>query len=185
MPNHPLILIVFALGALLSGLEQASAQTRLEPGNVPRNAEQAVRSFLRSYLGQQVDTETRFSCARVALNTDEKRQVIVYVSGPKWCGTSGCTMLILQPANSSFRVVTRITAARLPVRVLASTSNGWRDVGVWVQGGGIQPGYEAALRFNGKTYPRNPSVPPARRLREGVSGEVVIPPSEKGVPLNP
>jgi hypothetical protein len=44
-----------------------------------------------------------------------------------------------------------------------------------VQGGGIQPGYEAKLSFNGKTYPKNPSVPPAQRLTQQAVGKVVVP----------
>ena len=44
------------------------------------------------------------------------------------------------------------------------------------QGGGIQPGYEAELRFDGKTYPANPSVPPARPLKGKPEGEMLIAP---------
>jgi hypothetical protein len=54
------------------------------------------------------------------------------------------------------------------------------DIGVWVQGGGIQPGYEAVLRFNAHEYPKNPSVPPARRPRGYVKADIVIPVNAKG-----
>jgi hypothetical protein len=52
--------------------------------------------------------------------------------------------------------------------------HGWHNLGVWVGGGGIQPGYEAELRFDGKKYPGNPSVPPARKTGKNASGTVVI-----------
>jgi hypothetical protein len=45
---------------------------------------------------------------------------------------------------------------------------------VWVQGGGIQPGYEAELRFDGNAYPSNPSVIPARPLVNRPHGQIVI-----------
>jgi hypothetical protein len=67
-----------------------------------------------------------------------------------------------------------MTITNPPIRVLDQKLNGWHSLGVWVQGGGIQPGYEAELRFNGKSYPKNPSVPPARRADKNLAGEVVI-----------
>jgi hypothetical protein len=84
-------------------------------------------------------------------------------------------MLILAPEGTSYRVVTRTTVTRLPVRVLATKTNGWHDLGVWVQGGGIQPGYEAKLSFNGKEYPGNPTVLPTQRLTRKVAGKIVVP----------
>src|SRR5437763_13772221 len=94
-----------------------------------------------------------------------------------WCGIGGCKTLILARDGTSWRVVATITITMLPIGVLQTTSNGWHSMGVWVQGGGIQSGYEAELRFDGKTYPRNPSTPPARRLVGNAEGEVVIPSS--------
>lgn len=75
-----------------------------------------------------------------------------------------------------------MTVVQLPIRVLESTANGWHDLGVWVQGGGIQPGYEAALSFDGRTYPRNPTVAPARRL-EHPKGKILILRGAEGLPL--
>ncbi|GAC1665228.1 MAG: hypothetical protein NVS9B4_20880 [Candidatus Acidiferrum sp.] len=109
--------------------------------------------------------------------------MIIYFTDQQSCGSGGCAALILAPKDSSYKVVTKITIARLPIRVLTTKSNGWHDLGVWVQGGGIQPGYEAKLSFNGKKYPGNPSVPPARHLRGKVAGEVVVPITAKGTTI--
>ena len=54
---------------------------------------------------------------------------------------------------------------------------------VWIDGGGIQPGYEADIPFNGKTYPTYPSVPPARRLAKEAVGQIVVPRDMEAVPL--
>jgi hypothetical protein len=67
--------------------------------------------------------------------------------------------------------------------VLNTKSNGWHDISVVVAGGGIQPGYEAVLSFDGKTYPSNPSTPPARRLDGKAEGEIVIPVKVESTPL--
>jgi hypothetical protein len=50
-----------------------------------------------------------------------------------------------------------------------------------LQGGGIQPGYEAELRFDGKTYPENPSTPPAMHSPENARGEILIASTEGAV----
>jgi hypothetical protein len=49
----------------------------------------------------------------------------------------------------------------------------------------IQPGYEAQLRFDGKTYPLNPSVRPAVPLAKSVQREVILSTSEKPTLLYP
>jgi hypothetical protein len=148
--------------------------------------EDSVKKFLRDYLKgprSEDDATARYSAALSDLKDDGTREVIAYVSGRAWCGSGGCRMLILAPEGSSYKVVTETTITRPPIRVLATKSNGWHDIGLWVQGGGIQPGYEAELSFDGKSYPRNPSAPPARRLAEKAAGEIVIPPKAEGNPL--
>ncbi|MEQ1742269.1 MAG: hypothetical protein ABL869_07220 [Candidatus Nitrotoga sp.] len=67
--------------------------------------------------------------------------------------------------------------------MLSTSSNGWHSIGVWVQGGGIQHGYEAELSFDGKTYPRNPTVSPSKRLEEKITGEDVITSTKEALPL--
>jgi len=46
--------------------------------------------------------------------------------------------------------------------------------GVGVSGGGI-PGYEAELRFDGKSYPQNPTLLPTRKTNGNLPGRVLIP----------
>jgi hypothetical protein len=159
----------------------AQSQYQLRPGQGV-----SLERFLENYLDEAdagKDMTTRYSSALVDLKDDGRQEVIVYVTGRTWCGSGGCRMLVLVPKGSSYRVVTETTITRLPIRVLVTKSNGWHDLGVWVQGGGIQPGYEADLPFAGGTYPSNPSTPPARRLEEKVAGEVVVPLAAEGTPL--
>lgn len=88
--------------------------------------------------------------------------------------------MVLAPQGPSYRVVSSITITRPPIRVLAARSHGWHNIAVWVAGGGIRPGYEAELPFNGKTYALNPSVAPARRLAPKAPGQVVLPANAEG-----
>jgi len=148
-----------------------------------------LAEFLQSYVRElnppfEQQGETRYSSAFVDLRDDGTKEVIVYLSGGGWCGSGGCTMLILAPEGMSYRVVTKTTITRRPIHVLPTKSNGWHDISVVVAGGGVQPGYEAELSFDGKTYPSNPSVPPAHPLDGEVRGKIAVSVSAKDKPVH-
>jgi hypothetical protein len=128
------------------------------------------------------DTTTRITAASVRNDDGKTEEDIVYVSGQGWCGSGGCTMLILEPSGSSFKVLGKVTIVQLPIRLLHSISHGHPDIGVLVQGGGILSGYEAVLSFDGKSYPSNPSMPPAQKVT-AARGKVIIATTENSVPL--
>lgn len=136
------------------------------------SVEESLEQFIQIWTG---DRTTRYITAFKDLNNDGTQEAIVYLTGSKWCGSGGCTTLILAQDGSSWRIVTKITITHPPIRMLPSISHGWHNISVWVQGGSIQKGYEAELIFDGKMYPTNPTVPPARRLEEQSTGEVLIP----------
>ncbi len=142
-----------------------------------------LRRFLPQYLRSSDDKTARYLAAFVDLRDDGTKQALVYLTNQHYCGSGGCSMLILTPRRSSYEVVSSITIAWPPVRVLKTKSHGWHDIAVWVQGGGIQPGYEAVLSFDGKRYPNNPTVPPARAASQKFEGNIEIPALSKGVPV--
>jgi|SRR5450432_419246 len=146
--------------------------------------EEALKGFLRVYVGNsKINQTTQYSAAFADLSGDGVPEAIIYLTSGVWCGSGGCTMLILGQQGSAYTVVTKATVTRLPIRVLTTKSNGWFDLGVRVQGGGIFVPYEAALSFDGKTYPANPSAPPARKLKEKIGGQVLISASAEAKPL--
>ena len=169
------------LSALVVLLPACSCATPQEPPS--------LRKFLREWAQSELALgdvkSTRYLAAVVHLQDDDAQQVIVYLIGAAWCGTGGCRALILVPKDSSYRVVTSMGVAQQPIRVLDTKSNGWHDLGVWVQGGGVQPGYEAKLSFDGRAYPSNPTVPPVQPVRARSKGTVVVPQSGSGEPLYP
>jgi hypothetical protein len=173
------VLAALLVGCGLPGRGQAGP----EPGSTPADA---LKSFLRGSLrrpGEPADDTTLYSYAFVDLDGRGSQEVIVYVSGRNWCGSGGCTTLVLARAGSSYRVVGRIPITWLPIRVLDTRSNGWHDIAVRVRGGGIRPGYESALPFNGRSYPNNPTVPPARPLGEKSAGQIVLSDENEAKPL--
>jgi len=151
-----------------------------------KRVEDSLKRFLRDYvagLDAGGGKTTEYFAAFAGLTDDGAKEVIVYQTNDGWCGTGGCTTLILAPKNHSYRVVSKVMITRPPIRMLATKSHGWHDIAVRVQGGGIQSGYEAKLSFNGKSYPVSPSSPRARLLVEKVAGEVVVPTTAVGNPL--
>ena len=137
--------------------------------------EERVLDFVRSrILSGPVgrDTAIEVTTAFTDLNGDGVSEAVAYVSGDSVCGSWGCNTYILTRDRDSYRLVTQLTISWPPIRVFPTGSHGWRNLGVWVQGGGIQPGYEAELRFDGAAYPSNPAA--ERPSSKGARGEVLI-----------
>jgi hypothetical protein len=162
--------------ALVLPVPCAQAQQYAAPNAA---AEDSLKKFLRTMLE---DKDTRYIAAFYDLNGDGVPEAVVYLLSNDSCGSGGCNTLVLARAGDSWRVVTSLTITWPPIRVLQSTANGWHSLEVSVGGGGSRSGYEAELRFNGKSYPRNPSVPPARRSAR-TAGTVIIPSTQNAKPL--
>jgi len=166
----PATILIYAIAAsgLVNAQHGAAVQTSF-------NA--SLRDFLQRRLTDShygPDRSTRYSTAIIRLKGTTTEDVAVYISGPGWCGSGGCTLLMLNAEPSSFKVLGQTTIVQLPIYLLPGTSHGHPNIGVRVQGGGILPGYVAKLSFDGTKYPQNPSVPPAQRLTGFVDGEKLI-----------
>jgi hypothetical protein len=151
---------------------RASSQELPKPSAA---AEESLKRFIQKW-GQERNQEDNPPYIAVFrdLNDDGQPEAIVYMTGDDWCGSGGCPTLVLTPAGSSWKLVSSLSVAHTPIRVLSNKFYGWHSLGVMVGGGGIINAYEAELRFNGKKYPYNPSMPPARRAKKGAAGDVVI-----------
>ena len=151
-----------------------------QPPSLGSESGKTLMTFLRDF---DQSKSTRVLVSFQNLSDIGSPQAIVYLLGPNWCGSGGCNTLILAQNDATWKIVSNIRITRPPIRISNERSHGWRDIGVWVQGGGIQPGYPAELAFDGKSYPENPTVPPARRLAEP-AGQIVISSLEGSIPLN-
>lgn len=138
----------------------------------------SVRRVLQDYLINSrtgIDKSAQYFSVFVDLNDDNKPEVIAFITGKSFCGSGGCRTIILTREESTYRVVTDMSITRPPIRVLVTKSHGWHDLAVMVQGGGIVSAYEARMSFDGKSYPSNPTVSPARRLKKRIAGREVVP----------
>lgn len=120
------------------------------------------------------DREVRYFPKSFDLNGDGTPEVIVHTVGPGVCGTGGCATHIFAKRGASYKLVSTIDLSRPLVIAAAGRSHGWRNLIVFVAGGGNVPGNYAELRFNGKTYPKNPTLKPAKRISGKPRGTVLI-----------
>jgi hypothetical protein len=101
------------------------------------------------------------------LDGDGKQEAIVLMtSGADWCGTGGCTLVVLKQNAGSWRVVSQTPACRAPVVLLDGKSNGWRDLAVVTQGGGELARKMSLLKFlkNGYVKHDEMAIQAGRRI---------------------
>jgi uncharacterized protein len=131
-----------------------------------------LTTLARKYTAPE--TETRYFDASVDLNGDGRPEFVVYIVGPMVCGSGGCPLVVFTPSRTGYRQVAAISVSQPPIRVSKRSSHRWRNLIVGVSGGGAKAGH-VELAYNGKKYPSNPTVPPAKRINGAVSGTVLIP----------
>jgi hypothetical protein len=145
-------------------LAATAAMAALGAAAAPDAVDLFVRNTLHASNYRRVDAD---------LNGDGRPEALIHVRDRESCGSGGCNLYVLSPEGQGYRLVLRATLVRLPIMLLPTSTEGWRDIGVTVGGGGIRQPYVARLRYEGGHYPGNPTVPPARRLGR-VSGEILI-----------
>jgi len=118
-----------------------------------------------------------------SFNVGDLKMIVVYLRGSEWCGSGGCGMLVLEESGSFYKVIGDEAVVQLPIRLGDHTSHGMPDLIVHVQGGGLIKGYDAELSFNGRSYPDNPTVSPARKLSKPSSARVLIRQCDPAEPL--
>lgn len=139
---------------------------------LPAEASAAQRDLVRSYVRQNLHISS-YKRADADLNGDGRPEIFIYVTDQGYCGSGGCALIVLSRQGKRFRQVLRTSINQLPISLLPTSTRGWRDVGVTVFGGGIRQPYTARLRFNGRRYPYNPTMPPAEPMR-GNTGHILI-----------
>ncbi|SHM50061.1 hypothetical protein [Rhodanobacter sp. OK091] len=97
----------------------------------------------------------------VDLSGDRSSDALVLLSGPNWCGSGGCTLLVFRQVHGKFELTSRSTVAQTPIRVSPEASHGWKTLIVYSKGRG-----NVLLRFDGSRYPLNPSMQPLATKRQ-------------------
>jgi hypothetical protein len=134
---------VIALIALLSTWVSAAT------ADAPERLSAAVSAYVkaRGELGMPA-----FRHAMVDLNDDREDDAVVLLTGPSWCGSGGCSMLIFRGDKGKFKLVSSTSVTLEPIRLARERKHGWSTLIVHSRGHG-----ESLMRFDGTRYPANPS----------------------------
>jgi hypothetical protein len=111
----------------------------------------ALPVILKKELMGADSSARRFVFYETDLNDDGKNEVLVGFTGMNWCGSGGCTALLL---SSDGDLITHFTVAGFPFTVLDEKTQGWKNLSVY------SGGADRLLKWDGKSYPKNPSVAP-------------------------
>ncbi|MGM0840526.1 MAG: hypothetical protein ACQEWE_07365 [Bacillota bacterium] len=95
----------------------------------------------------------------IDLNDDQQPETFVYLVGLPVCGSGGCSVALFTKDNNKYELLTTFSLVRSPIIIQNDKTNKWKNIIMYVSGGGMQGGYKI-LRFDGHTYPSNPSVQP-------------------------
>lgn len=176
-----LALVVFVV-ALCGQPGQCLASAGISP---QEGSTEKLRDFLRSYLNQgggQPDRTTRVSIISTPLQSEAAKEQIVYVTGRGWCGSGGCTLLILEPSADTFKVLGDLSAVQLPVKILPGFKNGHPSISVRARGIKVGSEYRMKLSFDGGNYPSDATLPPAQRLTDD-KGRSILTSASTSIPL--
>lgn len=160
------LLCPFLIGLIVFSASGCSAAHETQPPQ--SEMESLISTLQRLNLG----ASTKYVAAFRDLDGNGSLDAIVYLVGPSVCGSGGCNTVVLS-YNHGWSKVSTIHLTRLPIRVVDKKYHGWYSISVNVSGGGILHPYSAELNFDGKSYPSNPTMPPAVRINEP-TGEIVI-----------
>jgi hypothetical protein len=110
-----------------------------------------VNDFLKDEISALKPEDRKFQFYKIDLNDDGKEEIFIRLKSSYFCGSGGCTFLLL---NKYGEMITKFTVTRAPIFAEPTKVNGWslllvKDAGVFKE-----------LRFKEGTYPSNPSLLP-------------------------
>lgn len=134
-----------------------SVKTDVEPF-APQSTDEQTANNLKNYLINEFlkddisflkPDERKFQFYKIDLNDDGKEEIFVRLMSSYFCGSGGCTFLLLDKYGE---LITKFTVTRAPIFVEPTKANGWslllvKDAGVFKE-----------LQFDEGTYPSNPSL---------------------------
>lgn len=131
------------------------------------------RALVKELALEKDEDNVRYYYNKVDLNEDGKPEIFAYLVGSLVCGTGGCSAVIFKQENEQYTVLSKFTLVNNPVIISNSKTKGYRDIIMHVSGGGIES-FSALIRYDGTTYPSNPSIQPKVMPDTKVNGIAII-----------
>lgn len=129
----------------------SNATTTLESDSLADKLKEVIKSkYLKPEDLKLLDSNDRkFSFQEIDLNDDGKKEVFINFFSPYFCGTGGCSLLLL---DSDLNIITRFTVTETPIYISPETKNRWNVLMVKSRNAW------KTLEFANGKYPSNPSV---------------------------
>jgi hypothetical protein len=143
-------------------------------GAAQAQPDSALAAALREEYSDGDYGDFRYFLKWFDLNGDGETEAIVYVVGPRVCGAGGCNTHIFARREGGYKLVSTIGISRPPIIASQRRTHGWNNLIVFAAGGGILLGHYAELQFDGRTYPENPTVEPAKSVNGQPRGVALI-----------
>lgn len=110
-----------------------------------------IHDFIKNELEYIPEEQRKFQFYKIDLNGDGNDEIFVRLLSSYFCGSGGCTFLLLDKYGE---IITRFTVTRAPFWVEPTEENGWSKI--LLKDSGV---FKEVIYKDGK-YPGNPSVLP-------------------------
>jgi hypothetical protein len=158
--------VVLQKDTIVNSQKDAIADTIVvEDTNASRIKDFLVNKFLVNDLKIMDQSERIFQYENVDLNDDGIPETFVRFSSSYFCGSGGCTFLLLDDKQN---IITKFTVMDAPIFVERKKIKGWSIL--LVKNGGVFK----ELAFNGSKYPSNPSIVPKAPYDAPSSNAIVL-----------
>jgi hypothetical protein len=123
------------------------------------------------------DTWIRYLYNRADLNGDGKSETVVWVYGKRLSAATGFDALIFRSIKGEYQLIGHFTDVWTPIIVSERRLQGWKDLLVWVAGGGTL-GHYVGVSFDGRSYSEadGANIQPTYEVKDGsrIRGEALV-----------
>lgn len=130
-------------------------------------------ALIKEFDLEQHKDSIRYFYNKVDLDGDGTPEIFAYIVGPNVCGTGGCSAVIYKQEDKDYDLFAKFSLVNNPVIISNNKTKGYRDIIMNVYGGGIES-FFALLKYDGSTYPSNPSIQPKVESGTKVEGVAII-----------
>ena len=148
------------------GLTKTELKTAISTEVIALVQTYITTQFLSKADLRTIDQKQRtFVAHQTDLNGDGDKELFVAFTSSYFCGSGGCTVLLL---DSKLNLITKFTSMDFPLIASGTVENGWKDLVCYSDG-------DRELIYKNGTYPSNPSIEKKlNNYKAGIGAELIF-----------
>ncbi len=151
-----------------------SAPAQVVSVRMPLDKAKVIRS-IENYRINKKAQQGSYKYVGADLNGDGQAEVIVYLTGKKWCARTGCTLTVFAPVNRySYEPISTVRRVKKPIHIATESTGGWRDLYIRTGLADWPKSHKIQLKFNGNRYPGNAVLQTPLNRRFEIIGEEIF-----------